>query len=93
MIEHSSHCTNIAEQDFNSVERAKEYLDLPQEPPSSIPGKKPPAYWPSDSNKEHFLELRNVCMRYASDLPDVLRDLSFTIRAKEKIGVVGRTGR
>ena len=30
--------------------------------------------------------------RYRSDLPQVLRNLNFIIRPKEKIGVVGRTG-
>jgi len=31
-------------------------------------------------------------MRYRSDLPLVLKDVSFTIRPKEKVGIVGRTG-
>lgn len=82
------------EQDFNSVERAQEYLVLPQEPPSIIEGHRPPAYWPSNSNKEFpFLQVNNLTIRYAPDLPAVLQDLTFSIKAKEKIGVVGRTGR
>jgi ABC-type multidrug transport system fused ATPase/permease subunit len=81
------------EQDFNSVERAKEYLDLPQEPAAIIPNSRPPAYWPSDSNKENFLRVENLSIRYAPELPDVLHDLTFTIKAKERIGVIGRTGR
>ncbi|KAJ1310995.1 hypothetical protein OPQ81_009503 [Rhizoctonia solani] len=31
-------------------------------------------------------------MRYADGLPDVLRDLTFEVRPREKVGVVGRTG-
>jgi len=31
-------------------------------------------------------------MRYRNNLPLVLKDVSFTIRPKEKVGIVGRTG-
>ena len=31
-------------------------------------------------------------MRYRPELPLVLKDLSFTIKASEKVGIVGRTG-
>mmetsp|Transcript_6289 Transcript_6289/g.9670 ORF Transcript_6289/g.9670 Transcript_6289/m.9670 type:complete len:85 (-) Transcript_6289:757-1011(-) len=31
-------------------------------------------------------------MRYRPDLPLVLRGLTFTVKAGEKIGIVGRTG-
>lgn len=81
------------EQDFNSVERAQEFLTLPQEPPAIIEGHRPPAYWPSLSNKNApFLEVKDLSIRYAPELPAVLQGLNFTIKAKEKIGVVGRTG-
>jgi len=33
-----------------------------------------------------------ACMRYRNDLPLVLRKVTFTIKPKEKIGIVGRTG-
>lgn len=35
---------------------------------------------------------RNVEARYRDNLDTVLKDISFTIKSKEKIGVVGRTG-
>lgn len=80
------------EQDFNSVERANEYLNLPKEPPAVIETHRPPAYWPSNSNKTNFLCVENLSIKYSPELPNVLHDLNFTIRAKERIGVVGRTG-
>jgi ABC-type transport system involved in cytochrome bd biosynthesis fused ATPase/permease subunit len=33
-----------------------------------------------------------VYLRYRSDLPHVLRGLSFTVGAGEKVGIIGRTG-
>ncbi|KAJ7631233.1 P-loop containing nucleoside triphosphate hydrolase protein [Roridomyces roridus] len=77
------------ELDFNSVERVIEYLDVPQEAPAIIEKCRPPAYWPSTSGN---LVVDNLIVRYAPDLPPVLRNLSFSINPSEKIGVVGRTG-
>ncbi|EPQ60440.1 pleiotropic drug resistance ABC transporter [Gloeophyllum trabeum ATCC 11539] len=77
------------ELDFNSVERIVEYLDVSQEAPALIYDKRPPAYWPSTSGE---LAVENLVVRYAADLPAVLSNLNFTIKASEKIGVVGRTG-
>lgn len=79
------------EMDFNAVERVEEYLHLPQEPPSTIPGKKPPAYWPSTDSGSHFLEVEDLEIKYAPDLPTVFKG-SFTVAAGEKIGLIGRTG-
>ncbi|KAJ6621075.1 pleiotropic drug resistance ABC transporter [Mycena sp. CBHHK59/15] len=77
------------ELDFNSVERVIEYLDVSQEAPAIIENSRPPAYWPSSHG---HLAVENLEVRYAPDLPSVLRNLSFTINPSEKIGVVGRTG-
>ncbi|KAI3621779.1 abc transporter [Moniliophthora roreri] len=77
------------ELDFNSVERVTEYLGIPQEAPAIIDTKRPPAWWPSSSGP---LVVDNLSVRYAPHLPTVLRDLTFTVKPCEKIGVVGRTG-
>ncbi|KAI0687745.1 P-loop containing nucleoside triphosphate hydrolase protein [Cytidiella melzeri] len=77
------------ELDFNSVERIVEYLDVAQEAPAVIPDKRPPAYWPSSSGE---LSVQELEVRYAPELPAVLKKISFTVRPSEKIGVVGRTG-
>ncbi|WWC92185.1 uncharacterized protein L201_007139 [Kwoniella dendrophila CBS 6074] len=79
------------EMDFNSVERVQEYLSLPQEPPSIIRSNRPPAYWPSTNNKDSFLSVRELEIKYAPDLPTVFKG-SFEIKAGEKIGLIGRTG-
>lgn len=79
------------EMDFNAVERVQEYLAIPQEPPAVIASNRPPAYWPSNNNKESFLSVRDLEIKYAPDLPTVFKG-SFDIRAGEKIGLIGRTG-
>jgi len=50
--------------------------------------KRPPPHWPTKG----AIEFRNVWMRYQIFAPPVLRGVSFSIRAGEKIGIVGRTG-
>ncbi|ETV69926.1 hypothetical protein H257_14523 [Aphanomyces astaci] len=46
------------------------------------------AKWPSQGK----LTFKDVDLRYRAGLPRVLRKLTFTINAHEKIGIVGRTG-
>lgn len=81
------------ELDLNSVERVVEYLDLPQEPPSVIKGKEPPAYWPSTSAPGNtFIQVENLVIKYSPELPSVLHGVSFSLSAGEKVGLLGRTG-
>ena len=71
-----------------------EYLDLPQEPATVIESNRPPAYWPSSSsqNKDAMLVVEDLHVKYAPDLPAVLRGISFSLKAKERVGLLGRTG-
>ncbi|EGO00623.1 hypothetical protein SERLA73DRAFT_104969 [Serpula lacrymans var. lacrymans S7.3] len=80
------------ELDLNSVERVVEYLDLPQEPSAVIESNRPPAYWPSSSNTESLVSVEDLVIRYAPDLPPVLHGISFTLKARERVGILGRTG-
>ncbi|EKM52518.1 uncharacterized protein PHACADRAFT_211766 [Phanerochaete carnosa HHB-10118-sp] len=82
------------ELDLNSVERVVEYLDLPQEPAFVVENSRPPAYWPSSTgpNSDELISVENLHVKYAVDLPDVLRGISFKLKAKERIGLLGRTG-
>lgn len=77
------------ELDFNSVERIGEYLNVPEEAPAVISDNRPPAYWPSNSGE---VVVEDLVVRYAPGLPDVLRNLSFTVKPSEKIGVVSCIG-
>jgi ABC-type multidrug transport system fused ATPase/permease subunit len=72
------------ELDFNSVERIVEYLEVPQEGPL-ITDRRPPAYWPSTEGEVH---VENLVVKYSENLPPALNRISFTVRPREKIGVV-----
>ncbi|KAL6704575.1 Transporter of the ATP-binding cassette (ABC) [Coniothyrium glycines] len=76
------------EQNMNSVERVKEYLDVDQEAASVIKENRPPSNWPSKG----AVEFRNYSTRYRKDFDLVLRNITFKILPGEKVGVVGRTG-
>lgn len=73
------------ELDFNSVERVVEYLDVPQEAPAIVEKNRPPAHWPSNSGD---LRIENLVVRYAPNLPPVLKGISLTVKPCERIGVV-----
>ncbi|KAL0058578.1 hypothetical protein AAF712_014741 [Marasmius tenuissimus] len=83
--------TNL-ELDLNSVERVVEYLEVPQEAPAIIESNRPPAYWPSSSNNDSLISVEDLSVRYAPELPAVLQDVSFTLKAGERVGLLGRTG-
>uniref|UniRef100_A0A3Q2ZWQ2 ATP-binding cassette, sub-family C (CFTR/MRP), member 5 n=1 Tax=Kryptolebias marmoratus TaxID=37003 RepID=A0A3Q2ZWQ2_KRYMA len=74
---------------FTSVERIHHYIQsLSQEAPARVKGRCPPPYWPQQGE----VVFRDVEMRYQENLPLVLNKVSCTIRPKEKVGIVGRTG-
>lgn len=70
-----------------SVERVLEYRDLESEKQPEKSSEMP-SDWPSKG----CIEFRNVFYRYFAEAEPVLRGLSFVIKPKEKIGIVGRTG-
>lgn len=70
-----------------SVERVLEYRDLEPEKQPLKP-RDVSSDWPSKG----CIAFRNVIFRYFPEGEPVLRGLTFTVRPKEKIGIVGRTG-
>uniref|UniRef100_A0A1E5RU90 Metal resistance protein YCF1 n=1 Tax=Hanseniaspora uvarum TaxID=29833 RepID=A0A1E5RU90_HANUV len=72
-----------------SVERVKEYSELTEEAAFYIPEKKPADSWPSTKGG---IEFNDFCMRYREGLPLALKHINLSLKAGEKIGIVGRTG-
>ncbi|KAM3068375.1 hypothetical protein ACMFMG_009513 [Clarireedia jacksonii] len=78
------HYTNL-ELNMNAAERIIEYSNLKTE---SLEGADPPAAWPTEGR----LEVNDLVVGYAPDLPPVLKGLTFRVERNERVGVVGRTG-
>jgi ABC-type multidrug transport system fused ATPase/permease subunit len=76
------------EQNMNSVERIKEYLDVDQEAADVVEGNRPPANWPAKGSVEFI----SYSTRYRADFDLVLKKITFKVQPGEKVGVVGRTG-
>ncbi|XP_021820067.1 ABC transporter C family member 14-like isoform X2 [Prunus avium] len=71
-----------------SVERIKQFTNIPSEAEWEIKDRVPPSNWPSHGN----VELKDLQVRYRPNTPLVLKGISLSIHGGEKIGVVGRTG-
>lgn len=75
------------EMNMNSVERLKEYTTIEQEP-SNVGALVPPCEWPQNGK----IEVKDLSLRYAAGLPKVIKNVTFTVDSKCKVGIVGRTG-
>ncbi|KAJ1943368.1 hypothetical protein FBU59_002932, partial [Linderina macrospora] len=64
------------------------YVELPSEAPGIIEDSRPPSNWPNAGT----IEFRDYGMRYRDDTDMVLRSIALSVRPREKIGIVGRTG-
>ena len=65
-----------------SVERVLEYSNLPSEAALEVDDKKrPPDNWPDQG----VISSDKACLKYSPEAPLVLKELSFTIRPKEKV--------
>ncbi|XP_052782620.1 ATP-binding cassette sub-family C member 4-like isoform X3 [Mya arenaria] len=72
-----------------SVERVLDYAKLPSEAPlESSDDHKPALTWPQNG----AISSEKASLKYSPDAPTVLKNLSFNIKGREKIGIVGRTG-
>ncbi|XP_022974963.1 putative ABC transporter C family member 15 [Cucurbita maxima] len=77
-----------AENKIISVERILQYSKIKSEAPLVIENCRPPSNWPQEGR----ICFKNLRIRYADHLPDVLKSISCTFPARKKVGVVGRTG-
>ncbi|XP_057963712.1 ABC transporter C family member 4 isoform X2 [Malania oleifera] len=71
-----------------SVERMKQFSNIPPEAAWEIKDRLPPSNWPAHGN----VELKDLQVRYRPHTPLVLKGITLNIQGGEKIGVVGRTG-
>lgn len=78
---------NDFEVEGNSLERIQQYMEIEQEPKPTKENL-PPAAWPASGS----LRVEGLSARYSPDGLKVLHDLSFTVNAGERVGIVGRTG-
>ncbi|CAB4387319.1 unnamed protein product [Rhizophagus irregularis] len=77
------------EANMNAVERLVYYSDsLDIEPAPIIPDHRPPPEWPVKGE----VQIKDLVMAYAPELPPVLKGVSLDISSGEKVGIVGRTG-
>ena len=78
------------ESQMTSVERVDEYSHLePEKNLESTPdNKRPPKEWPDKG----AIVFNDVSLQYNPEDPPVLKNLCFTVKGMEKIGIVGRTG-
>lgn len=77
------------EQSTNAVERLFALVDQPTEAAYHLPGD-----YTEHSNwlVNGKIDFKNYSTRFRPELPLVLQDINLEVKAKEKIGVVGRTG-
>ena len=73
---------------MNSIERMVEYLKFDSEKDEIVPGNRPDPDWPSKG----AVVVENLRVKYRPELDDVLKGITFSVAAREKIGVCGRTG-
>ncbi|WVZ04627.1 hypothetical protein V8G54_017973 [Vigna mungo] len=71
-----------------SVERIKQFTNIPSEPAWNIKDHLPPSNWPGQGN----VDIRDLQVRYRPNTPLVLKGITLSIAGGEKVGVVGRTG-
>ncbi|XP_017418879.2 ABC transporter C family member 14 [Vigna angularis] len=71
-----------------SVERIKQFTNIPPEPAWNIKDHLPPSNWPGQGN----VDIKDLQVRYRPNTPLVLKGITLSITGGEKVGVVGRTG-
>ncbi|XP_028790444.1 ABC transporter C family member 8-like [Neltuma alba] len=71
-----------------SVERIKQFIHIPEDPPAVVENRKPPPSWPSKGR----IELQDLEIRYRPNAPLVLKGITCAFKEGSRVGIVGRTG-
>ncbi|XP_064192872.1 ATP-binding cassette sub-family C member 12 isoform X1 [Anguilla rostrata] len=89
MLQYVVRLSTELEARFTSVERILEYIaDCVSEAPRKLKDVAIPDGWPRNG----AITFQSFKMRYREHTPIVLNELNLSIAAREKIGIVGRTG-
>ena len=88
VLQWSVRVANMTENTMTAVERLMYYRTIQVEADDHCPEHDPPASWPAEGVIE-FVDLR---LRYRPELDLVLKGITLSIKAGEKIGICGRTG-
>lgn len=70
---------------LNSIERLLNLTDMPKEAADGTLIDQP---WPSEGK----IEVQDLTVRYDAALPAVLQQVSFDVKPRQRLGIVGRTG-
>ncbi|KAJ2422772.1 Multidrug resistance-associated protein 1, partial [Coemansia sp. RSA 2531] len=84
LVKVPSHLQQFSE----DVGKLHQYSDLKPEAPYIVEDCCVPGEWPSSGN----VEFKNMSAKYGANLDYALKNINFTARPREKIGIVGRTG-
>ncbi|KAL2076903.1 hypothetical protein ACEWY4_027504 [Coilia grayii] len=89
MLQYVVRLSTELEAKFTSAERLLEYITgCVSEAPRHVKGAGLPEAWPQQGS----ITFQDYSMRYRDNTPIVLNHLQLSIRAREKLGIVGRTG-
>ncbi|KAJ2078326.1 Canalicular multispecific organic anion transporter 2, partial [Coemansia sp. S142-1] len=84
LVKVPSHLQQFSE----DVGKLRQHSDLKPEAPYIVEDCRVPCEWPSSGN----VEFKNMSAKYGANLDYALKNINFTARPGEKIGIVGRTG-
>ncbi|KAJ1662437.1 ATP-binding cassette glutathione S-conjugate transporter ycf1 [Coemansia sp. RSA 25] len=81
--------SGISERYIDHLSKYIAYTEsTPREQPRIVADNRPAPGWPEAGE----IEFRQYSLRYRPELDPTLNSLSFVVRSKERIGIVGRTG-
>ncbi|XP_028841265.1 multidrug resistance-associated protein 1 [Denticeps clupeoides] len=76
------------ENNIVSVERVKEYADTPKEAAWTLENSHLPSAWPRYAT----IVIKEYGLQYRKGLDWALKEITLTVKEREKVGIVGRTG-
>ncbi|GAC97647.1 ABC transporter [Pseudozyma hubeiensis SY62] len=92
MLTYGMRSLSNVEQGLVAVERVMEYFGIETEPLDSAPTGTQESSVSTSWPEKGAIEIQDLHLAYAENLPDVLDGITLSIRAGERVGIVGATG-